>query len=311
MPTRPPPILVAAFFLWLPTPAWAQPVDNRALGDEQFRLGREAMTQGDYPKALRLFRRSQELDPGNGKVLNEAICEEKLGLFASAQKHLLEVQQQLPPGDPRAAMVKGHLDAVTPQVPHLRIQRAPGAASETTVTLDGEPVAASSLGVDVPVDPGQHVVTATAPGATEKRYEVTLASSDQRTLEVAAQVTGAALPNPEPRGAAWTLGVVALAAGGASLIAGIGTGVAAITKHASTVPQCPRGPTMCPPGEQPDIDTYNRLGAASTATFILGGALAATGVILVVTSRRGDKPATRAWIAPVVGMGVLGARGGF
>jgi len=309
-------LLAIVLSLSAPSAALAQPADVPAQAEEAFRLGREALARGDHKLALGHFQTSYGLEPGRGALLNIAVCEEQLGLFASAFKHFQELQGQLPTGDDRAPIVKQHLDAVGPQVPWLRILLAPSSPPGTTVTLDGAPLAPASLGVEIPIDPGKHAVAATAPGAPERRYEVSVGAAEHRALDVAPQVafpepSGGVPDSPAPRGLGWTLGIVALGAGGASLVVGAGTGGAAIAKRASTVTLCPLGPARCPASAQSGIDAYDRLGAASTATFVLGGALAATGVILVVTSRRGGKPAAGAWIAPVLGPGVLGVQGRF
>jgi hypothetical protein len=315
------PLLLVAVLFSISAPALAQPADSHAIAEEQFRQGREAMSRRDYKQALRFFRTSQGAEPGRGKLLNIALCEEHLGLSGSAWKHFQEVQAQLPTGDERAPIVKQHLDAVRPQVPYLKIQLAPSAPAGTTVTVDGEPLAPASLGTDIPVDPGPHVVAATAPGATEKRYDVKVVAAEHWALDVAPQAAAAvdvvvppptppAQVEPAPRGLGWTLGLAAVGVGGAALVVGIGTGAAAAAKHSSTAKLC-NTPSTCPAGQQSDINAYYALGNASTAMFVIGGALAATGVVLMVTSRRGEKPAADAWIAPLVGPGVLGAQGRF
>jgi hypothetical protein len=60
---------------------------------------------------------------------------------------------------------------------------------------------------------------------------------------------------------------------------------------------------------QPKIDAYQTMGTLSTIGFLAGGALAATGVILIVTAPRAN--ATQATFTPVVGPGYLGAAGSF
>jgi hypothetical protein len=311
--------LLVALVVSISAPALAQAADAHAVAEEQFKQGRDAMSRGDYKQALELFRTSQASEPGRGKLLNIALCEEQLGLFGSALKHFQEVQGQLAAGDDRAAIVSQHLDAVRSRVPYLKIQLAPGAAARTSVTLDGSPIAPASLGTDIPIDPGKHVVVATASGATEKRYELTVVAAERQVVEVAPSTgaqpsadTGTAGPKEAPasRGIGWPLGLAAIGVGGASLIAGIGTGAAAIAKHASAVKLCP-APNMCPSSEQSDINAYYALGNASTATLVIGGVLAVTGVVLVVTSRRGEKPAAGAWVGPLVGPGVVGAQGRF
>jgi hypothetical protein len=319
----------------LPVPgaALAQPADVadvHARAEEQFKQGIDARDKGDHRRALELFRSSHALEPGRGKVLNIALCEEQLGLFASAFKHFLEVKGQLEARDDRVPVVLQHLDAVSPKVPHLKLQLAASAPPGTMVTLDGAALAPASLGVESPVDPGAHVVTVIAWGTPGLRYEFTLSGGQHLTLEVTPQVAVPAQPAPEkpapekpapekpapekpaPRGPGWTFGVVSLGLGGASLLVGAATGGAAMAKRASTAPRCTKGPESCPASLQSDVDAYHRLGAASTATFVIGGALAATGVIVVATSRRGaGKRAAGAWIAPLIGPGFAGAHGGF
>src|SRR5262249_35251502 len=136
---------------------------------------------------------------------------------------------------------------------HLRVDLAAGAPPGTTVTLDGEPLAPANLGVDMPIDPGKHLIVATATRAGEKRYEITVTGPERRMVEVARQRADA------PRGLGWTLGIASLGVGGASLLVGVGTGAAAIAKHSSTVTLCAKGPDMCPASVQPSIDAYNRL----------------------------------------------------
>jgi hypothetical protein len=52
------------------------------------------------------------------------------------------------------------------------------------------------------------------------------------------------------------------------------------------------------------------MGAISTAGFIGGGVLAATGIILIVASPKAPKTTTGS-IVPMVGLGYAGARGEF
>ncbi len=58
------------------------------------------------------------------------------------------------------------------------------------------------------------------------------------------------------------------------------------------------------------MESYNTAGAFSTAGFIAGGALAATGVVLLVTAPK-PRPSAGAHVAPVIGAGYLGLAGAF
>jgi hypothetical protein len=116
-----------ALALAAPAGALAQSTDDHARADEQFHQAREALTQGNDELALRLFRASQEIEPGRGKLLNIALCEEKLGLLAEATVHFEALLPQLTPGDERRAIVQQHLADLRPRVPHVAV-KVPAAA---------------------------------------------------------------------------------------------------------------------------------------------------------------------------------------
>jgi hypothetical protein len=301
-------LLAAAIALAAPRAALAQ------TADEQFKQGREAMNKGDFKRALDLLKASQAAAPGKGKLLNVALCEEELGLFASAKKHLSELAPQFPDSDERAGIVRQHLASVEAKGPHLRVALGPGAPAGTTVTVDGDPLPAASLGNEVLLDAGKHVVIASAPGATDRRYEVELAAGKRVTLPVAPEASGAAVATPTPeekpgRPIGWIAGVAAVSAGGAAVVAGIGVGAAALGKRATLASKCDAN-RMCPPDQQSTIDGYHALGGASTGLIIAGGLVAAGGAVLMVLAP-GAKPATSGWIAPEIGLGMVGVRGRF
>src|SRR4051812_29812097 len=84
------------------TPARAQqppaqsfdPVAQEA--QQQFVAGREAVKRGEYVLALGYFRKSHELRPMAGTLLNLASCEEQLGKVASALNDFETAAKQLP-----------------------------------------------------------------------------------------------------------------------------------------------------------------------------------------------------------------------
>jgi hypothetical protein len=101
-----------------------------------------------------------------------------------------------------------------------------------------------------------------------------------------------------------TLGIVAFGLGGAGLIAGSITGLVAISRHGELQTACPGG--QCQPEEGHTLDNYRTFSTISTIGFIIAGAGAAGGTILLLTS-----PAPReghAQISPFIGPAVAGAR---
>jgi hypothetical protein len=108
-----------------------------------------------------------------------------------------------------------------------------------------------------------------------------------------------------------TIGFVAIGVGAAGLLVGGITGGLALSKHGEITESCRDG--HCPTGTEalynPEIDSYNAMGTISTIGFIAGGALAATGVVLMLTAPK--KMTTQATITPLVGLGFIGAKGAF
>lgn len=235
------------------------------------------------------------------------------------------------------------LDALTPRVPSVVITVKGSDAPR--VTLDGVDVPSAALGVKRPVDPGKHVVRAQGVGVSPAEIAVTLAEGKSETVIVELKpgpgglppltaVTPAPAPlvttgpavgvapvTPPPEGPApesggsspsvrRSLGFVGLAAGAAGLVAGGITGGLALSKHADLLKSCPGG--HCAPGtqrvNQSNIDSYNSLGTISTVGVIVGGALAATGFILIVTAPKAKREAA---VTPLLGLGYLGAQGKF
>ena len=75
-------------------------------------------------------------------------------------------------------------------------------------------------------------------------------------------------------------GALVLGAGAASLIAGAVTGGLALSGKSDLEASCLNG--RCPESSREILDDATRLATASTATFIIGGVLAAGGVTLLI-----------------------------
>jgi len=104
-----------------------------------------------------------------------------------------------------------------------------------------------------------------------------------------------------------TVGLAAVGVGVAGLVVGaITLGLDAST-HASLAQQCPMG--QCPGALQSTVNAYHSLGIVSSTALVAGGALAATGLVLVLTTpKTSPQPAG---VSPVVGLGYVGLAGRF
>jgi hypothetical protein len=306
-------LLAITLSLGASTGALAQPVDAHAAAEEQFRQGREALERADYKAALGLFRKSQELEPGRGKLLNLAICEEQLGLLTEATQHFQDVLPQLA-GDERLTIAQQHLTALIPRVPHVRIELAPSSPPGATVSADGAPLAPTALGAEMPYNPGKHAFTVTAPGRSERRYDLTLEEGKRAalTVEAGAVITTEAVTLPEvtptPTSSRRTVGFIVGGVGVAGLAVGAVTGIVSLNDHASALKACPTR-MGCSSDVIAQAKSGQTLSIVSTAAFAAGAVAAGVGLYLVLSGGKGPSPAA----APRAGLTVLpgGARLGF
>jgi hypothetical protein len=205
------------------------------------------------------------------------------------------------------------------------------------VTLDDTPVPNAALGVKRAIDPGPHVVKASADGweAAQTTFTVADAGTAAAALVLkkasAAPIAAAAGPAAAPAGppatatppasndvpsgsdgsTQRTIGLVGMIVGGAGLATGAITGLLAMGKHSTLTGEC-KG-SVCPPSASSDLSSYHSLGTISTIGFIGGAVLGGGGAILFFTAPHGSPaaPATGTTLTPYVGLGSLGAVGTF
>jgi hypothetical protein len=155
-----------------------------AAAEALFREGRELADVGDHAGACAKFHESARLDPALGTTFNIADCEEKQGHLARAWTLYREVAQRLPVSDRRRPMAEQRLRALEPRLPWLNLRLRAGAPASTRVERDGVELGAASLGSDLPIDPGIHVVRLSAPGHHPREYRVELVEGERLTLDV-------------------------------------------------------------------------------------------------------------------------------
>ncbi len=163
--------------------AHAQPRDV-AKADALFKEGRALMKNGDYETACPKLEESYRLDPAAGTGINLGDCFEKRGKVASALIAYQAARALLQPGDPRIGPVDREIAALEKRTPRLTIKLARGAPEGTTVKRDGREVGADSLGLAVPVNPGEHWVTVIAPRRRDGRTRVHIAEAQGQVVEV-------------------------------------------------------------------------------------------------------------------------------
>ncbi|MEP7122539.1 MAG: hypothetical protein ABJE95_16575 [Byssovorax sp.] len=322
--------------LLAPSVAFAEASDaDRATARTLAGEGQDALEKKDFTTAADRFTRADSIIHAPTLQLGLAHAQVGLGKLVSAQETYNRiVREGVAPGSPPTWPVavetaRKEVEALAPRVPQVIINVK--GTSSPRVTLDDAVVPTAALGVKRPADPGTHLIRAVAEGFAPAESSVTLreGATGTVTLELKAAATARppvaavvpptatappvaaplppSTPSPASSGSTQkTLGFVALGVGGAGLVLGAVTGGLAIGKHGDLATSCPKG---CPPSSQAELDSYHTLAALSTVGFILGGAGAAAGTILLLTAPK--KSASEPRVTPVLGLGYLGAKGTF
>ncbi len=184
--------------------AHAQPspsVSEQMLAQSLFEEGRQLMDRGKYAEACPKLAESQRLDPGGGTLLNLAICHEKEGRLGTAYLEMKSaLAQAVKDGrKDREKIANEHIAPLGSRVPRLAVhvvREDPG----LDVRVDGTVLRKPAWDLLTVVDPGQHVIDASAPGKAPFRQSITLAEGEQRTLQIPPLDVGdgGSLPPPEP-----------------------------------------------------------------------------------------------------------------
>lgn len=328
------PAVVALLFA--PALAGAQTPDAQAaIATALFQQASAEMDQKSYASACRKLEEATRLAPeALGAKLKLAQCYEAEGKLASAWaqysviRDIAERAGQTPRAKRAAAgasALEGKLATLTLEVP-APVRAIPG----LVITRDGTQVGEGQWGTPLPVDKGTHSIVAAAPGREPWKRQVVVEADGARptvVVEAPAAAHGARSAGPLPASAAprssvtkplpeatspapdrpWQkpAGIAAAASGVAGLVAGGVLGGVAIAKYTESNRdgRCDAR-NVCDPRGLALRDEALRLGDASTALFIVGGAALLGGVVLLAMApgpTRQGSPATGAALVVVPG----------
>lgn len=156
----------------------AQPAGDRIAAQALFDEGRELMQSGRPSEACPRFEESDRLEPGLGTRFHLAGCYEALGKLASAHALFLEVAAEAKQRgqDERERVARQKAEALEPRLSRLTVDVPFASSPELRVERDGTPIGSAQWGLGVPVDPGRHRVSASAPGRAPWSTEVVVAA---------------------------------------------------------------------------------------------------------------------------------------
>ena len=306
-------------------PAESKP-DNRARAQQLFESALTDAEAGNFGAACPKFLASQEADPKTSTLLNLANCYEKNGQTASAWGAFreAEVLARKAGRSDWESIARTRADAIEPKLVRLSIALPPASRVEGIVVMrDGARIAAGEWGVAIPVDPGEHVVTASAKGRLPWETRVTV-TQENVTVEVPVleSVPAPAPPPPLPPAPAphadrasspgWstekTTGVILAGAGAGGLVAGTILGRVAKSNYDDARAQCRDGARGCPGGAVDDADGAYGLATGATVVFVVGAVLLAGGATLFVLAPEGKRAASTSPAAPRTGV-AMGPKG--
>ena len=156
--------------------------DDAAVAQGLYEQARQLVEQTKFAEACPLFAASFKADPQLGVLLNLADCHEKVGKLATAWGEFRDaVERAQRKHDEREAYAKKRADALAPRVDHVKIVPPTAHVDGMIVKLDDADVTAMVGVADAPVDPGEHVVSATARGFTAFRAQLTIVGEGTTT----------------------------------------------------------------------------------------------------------------------------------
>ncbi len=267
--------------------------------------GAAAFEKQDYVAALDLFQRAGTLVDAPTIVVMEARTLVQLRRWVEAADKYAKARNMSGPDANNAAFQMAvqaadeELEALKPRIPMLKIELRGQASEEAEVRIDGQAIPGALVGVDTPVDPGNHTVEVRRTDHPPTVREIMLREGERQDLRVELepkQTAYAAAPKPvaprvappAPRasqGDSPTLGWVLLGSGTAATLVGAGTGLYALNRKSELDRVCNPG---CPADREGDIDAFRRYRTVSYLGFGLGVAGLAFGsyVLLVGTPSR-------------------------
>jgi len=261
--------------------------DNSATAKALFDRGLADMVGARYESGCPAISESYKLDPRPGTLFTLAECEAKRGRVATAlslyddylsQYARLTQDKQHQQGQRRKIAIEQRA-LLAPEVALLTLLLSPDSPPSTTVSRDDAEVAAAAIGLALPVDPGNHVITIREPGRPPLRLEVSIAAREKKLVT---------LPRPPSAPLFSNQRIGALVAGGvgvAGLFVGVVAGGLTLAKKSTINAHCnfPGDPGGCDATGLAATSTAKTLSSVSTTGFVIAAAGVGTGLALWFT----------------------------
>lgn len=281
---------LAAAMMLVSTAATAD--DPLARSNTLFEDGKKLLDDGHVAEACARFDQSYRLAPRGGTLLNLGICHEREGKLLAARRELrdaLAMARRDGRAD-REPVAREHLAAVEAKLAWIAVTPPPNVGAGVEIRVDGAPIAPDDWSA-VAVEPGRHVVTASAGGFRAREVTLTLETGGKKenVRFDALEPLGAAPPSasattpstpppapsasrdvaPPPAPRSDSLRTTALVAGIAGVAISVATGAWALERKGVVSSEC-NAQKLCSPQGADAASTGRTLVVVSTAAFAIG-----------------------------------------
>jgi len=163
---------------------------QNATAEELYREGVAQFENGNYDAACQAFADSYRAEPLPGALFTLATCEMRAGRLASAATRYQEfvslvatlpAEQQQAQRE-RREVAERERSALLGKVPYLRIVATALLQGSAVIKLDGVALDQARLGVELPVDPGEHLIQVVAADGTSSEVRVSLAAQEHKSV---------------------------------------------------------------------------------------------------------------------------------
>ena len=326
---------VAVLVVSVATSSHAEPSspDNRALAEALFRDAKVLADGGQFDTACPKFEESHRLDPKPGTILNLAVCHEKQGKTATAWLDYMEAASFAARADQKDRESFANEQAAKLEKELVRlVVRVPDVTPGLVVKLDAVTLNQAAWGTAAPINPGQHLVEASARGYQAWSKPIAVDKGPAQIEVLVPKLDPAGASNSSKAGpqkekpSVWFgsdgsglnkplwIGIATGAVGLAGIIVGSAFGARTFDKRDAGNAECGPAPkeTYC---TKAGIELHAQAESSATVStvgFVVGGVGLGAGAALVWWGLRSRAPTTsKAWVFPHVNPTTAGVVAGY
>ena len=274
----------------------AEDAETRTAARDLATQGAQAFDAGRFAEASDFFRRAHELVPAPSIALLWARSLAKVGQLLEAidiyeQTARFKLAEDAPEAYALAVeTARDEIEGVRHRLPRLKVTVLGLANGDVAqVTMDDKPTPEALLGVERPVNPGQHRIEARLAGQLRARRELSLAEGESQQIELDLRREPAHKPQILAREGSASLetsgylsrrtwGYIGLGVGALGLGIGTYTGLTALHHKSDLDSVCH---PACPRSSAADLDGFRTNRTISYLSFGVGIVAAGTGIVLL------------------------------